>query len=137
MRLDFDEVFQITTAEGYDYCKTPNDWPRLFKAFTKVTERGDGWFAVSMRRSPLPLIVKISIDQPGEHVAWDLAGFWKGDGEVRFETVDGGTRITGHETITLPGPFGLGRLMERVFKPGFAAIWEDGWRRLRRRNSPT
>jgi len=136
MHLDFDETFQITPAEAYDCCKTPGDWPRLFGAFTKVTDRGAGWHAVSMRRSPIPLVVKITVDVPNEQVAWDLRGFWKGDGAVQFELTETGTRVTGHETINLPGPLGLGRLMERVFQPGFAAVWESGWRRLRKRGTP-
>ncbi len=132
MRLDFDEVFQITAAEAYDYCKTPKDWPRLFPALTKVSDRGTGWYTVWIRRTPIPLVAKITTSEPDKQVAWDFRGFWKGDGAVQFEETDGGTRITGHEIITLPGPL---RLIDRRLQPGFAAVWEGGWRRLRRRSA--
>ncbi len=132
MHLDFDEVFQITPAEAYDYCKSPADWPRLFGAFTRVVDRGDGWHTVWIRRTPIPLVGKIIVAEPDKRVAWQFRGFWKGDGAVQFEVTDRGTRITGHETITLPRPF---RMMDRAIQPGFAAVWESGWQRLRRRGS--
>lgn len=130
MHLDFDETFQITPVEAYDYCKTPEDWPRLFPAFTKVTNRGEGWYAVWIRRTPIPLIVTITLAEPNHRVAWDFRGFWTGDGALSFEASSDGTRITGHETIGLPGPL---RFLERALEPGFAALWEGGWQRLRRR----
>ncbi|MCP4305007.1 MAG: hypothetical protein GY926_05425 [bacterium] len=132
MHLAFDETFAITPAEAYDFYKTPADWPRLFKAFTKVTDRGDGWYTVWIKRTPIPLIAKITVDEPDERVAWDFRGTWSGDGAVRFELTDTGTRITGHETIALPR---LLQFMERHLESGFAAVWEGGWRRLRKRRT--
>lgn len=134
MHLDFDETYSISPHEAYDFCKTPADWPRLFGAFTRVTDRGHGWYAVWIRRTPVPLIAKITIDEPDRHVAWDFLGFWRGDGAVQFEPTEAGTRITGHESIALPRPL---RFMERFLEPGFAAVWEGGWRRLRKRSADT
>ena len=59
MHLEFDETFDLPPAEIYDYFKTPQDWVRLYGAFGDVTDRGDGWFAVPMRRSPFPLVTKL------------------------------------------------------------------------------
>lgn len=132
MHLDFDETFPITPAEAYRWCETPQNWPGLFGAFTKVTDRGDGWYAVWIRHTPLPLITKITVAIPHERVAWDFRGFWRGDGALRFAETPAGARITGHETITIPGPRLVAEPLERSLEPGFAAVWESGWRRLRK-----
>jgi hypothetical protein len=135
MHLEFDETFSISPATAYDYFKSPHDWPRLFGAFGTITDRGNGWLAVPLRRSPFPLIARTTIDEPAVRVAWDLRGFWSGDGEVRFEALGDGTRITGHETVNLPRLLGLRVLVERWAEPRFAAVWESGWRKLRRLGS--
>lgn len=132
MHIEFDETFPISPVEAFEYFKTPQDWQRIFGAFGEITERGEGWYTVPMRRSPFPLIAKITVHEPGERVAWDLRGFWKGNGEVQFGATDEGTHITGFETIALPGPFGLGRLLERLAEARFVAVWESGWRKLSR-----
>lgn len=46
MHLEFDETFPIAPVEAYRFCETPQSWPGLFGAFTKVTDRGDGRYAV-------------------------------------------------------------------------------------------
>ena len=131
MRLEFDVETRLPPERIYDFFETPADWPQLFPAFGEASRRDDGWFNVPMHRSPLPLVARNTADEPGRRVAWDLAGFWKGDGEVRFEKTATGTRITGHEEINLPRLLGLGTLIEKWAEPRFAAVWEGGWRRLR------
>ncbi|MDJ0496711.1 MAG: hypothetical protein QNJ89_02700 [Acidimicrobiia bacterium] len=131
MRLEFDVPTALSPEEVRDFFKTPSDWPRLFTAFRPATLRKDGWTTVPIRRSPIPLVAKITVDEPGR-VAWKLRGFWKGDGEVRFEAVADGTRVTGYEQIDLPRLLGLGRLIARWAEPRFALVWESGWRRLRK-----
>lgn len=132
MRLDFDVATRLSPEQVYAFFKTPADWPRLFPAFGEVSVRDDGWFTVPMHRSPVPLIAKNTVDDPGRRVAWDLRGLWKGDGEVRFELTGDGTRVTGHEEVTLPRLLGLGSQLEKWAQPRFAAVWEGGWRRLRK-----
>jgi hypothetical protein len=132
MRLEFDLETRLSPDVAYDFFRTPADWPRLFPAFRPASQRGDGWFTVPMRRSPIPLVANNTADEPGRRVAWDLAGFWKGDGEVRFEAIPDGTRVTGYEEVALPRLLGLGRLIGRGAEPRFASVWEGGWRRLRR-----
>ncbi len=132
MHIEFDETTVLPPSAIYDYMKTPGDWPRLFGAFGEVTDRGDGWFTVPMRRSPIPLTTRITAAEPDRYVAWEFRGFWKGTGETRLEAVGEGTRITGYETIHLPALLGLGRSLERVLEPRFVAVWESGWRRLHR-----
>ena len=131
MHLEFDETFDLLPAEIYDYFKTPQDWVRLYGAFGDVTDRGDGWFAVQMRRSPFPLVTKMTVTEPETEAAWDFKGFWKGHAEVHLEAIDGGSRVTGYETVTIPRLFGLGPLLEKRLEPFFVAVWESGWRRLR------
>ena len=134
MRLEFDVTTRLSPEQVYDFFRTPADWPRLFPAFGQATTRGDGWFSIPMRRSPIPLIAKNTVAEPGKRMAWDLRGFWKGDGEVRFDAIATGTRVTGHEEVILPRLLGFGTLLERWTQPRFAAVWEGGWRRLRKMN---
>ena len=136
MRLEFDVFTALPPEQVYDFFKTPLDWPRLFTAFGPATERNDGWTTVPIRRSPIPLIARITTDEP-QRVAWDLRGFWRGDGEVRFEDIARGTRVTGYEQIEVPRLLGLGRLIEKWAEPRFALVWESGWRRLRKMTPTT
>jgi hypothetical protein len=132
MRLEFDVETRLPPAEVYDFFKTPADWPLLFPAFGEASRRDDGWFTVPIHRSPIPLVARNTVDEADRRVAWDLRGFWNGDGEVRFEATASGTRVTGHEEVNLPRLLGLGALLEKWAKPRFAAVWEGGWRRLRK-----
>jgi hypothetical protein len=132
MRLEFEVETRLPPEQIYAFFKTPADWPRLFPAFGEATVRDDGLYRVPMHRSPIPLVAGNTTNEPGRKVAWDLVGFWKGDGEVRFEATAAGTRVTGHEEISLPRLLGLGSLLERWAEPRVAAVWEGGWRRLRR-----
>jgi hypothetical protein len=132
MHFEFDETVQLSPDVVYDYFKTPRDWVRLYGAFGEIKDRGDGWFAVPMRRSPFPLVARMTVTEPDTQAAWDFKGFWKGHGEVHLATIDGGTRVTGHETVTIPRLLGLGPLLEKRIEPQFVAVWESGWKRLRR-----
>ena len=136
MRLEFDVSTALPQEQVHDFFKTPSDWPRLFTAFRPATRRKDGWTTVPIRRSPIPLVARITVDEPGR-IAWDLRGFWKGDGEVRFEDVANGTQVTGYEQIDLPRLLGLGRLIGKWAEPRFALVWESGWRRLRKMKPET
>jgi hypothetical protein len=132
MHFEFDETIQLPPDAVYDYFKTPRDWVRLYGAFGEVTDRGDGWFAVPMRRSPFPLIARMTVTEPDTRAAWDLRGFWKGHGDIHLEAVGDGTRIAGHETVNIPRMLGLGPLLEKRIEPQFVAVWESGWKRLRK-----
>jgi hypothetical protein len=132
MHFEFDETIPLPPGAVYDDFKTPQDWVRLFGAFGEVTDRGGGWFAVPMRRSPFPLVARMTVTEPDTRAAWDLRGFWKGDGEIRLEAVGDGTRLTGHETVNIPRLMGIGSLLVKRIEPRFVAVWESGWKRLRR-----
>ncbi len=133
MHLDFREEIPLPASEIYSYMRTPEDWTRLYGSFGEVQDRGDGWFAVPMRRSPFPLLTRITTDEPEQRVAWEFRGFWKGDGEINLSPSGDHTLVTGHETVAMPRLLGIGPLLERrVLEPSFKAIWESGWRRLRR-----
>jgi hypothetical protein len=126
MRLEFDVPTALPPEQVHDFFKTPLDWPRLFTAFRPAEARDDDWTTVPIRRLPLPLIARITTDEP-DRVAWDLRGFWQGDGEVRFHGSAEGTRVTGHEEIDVPHLLGIGRLIEKWAEPRFALVWESGW----------
>lgn len=132
MQLDFDEVTNLTPAQVYEHFRTPLHWPDLFPAFGAATERRDGWVRVPLRSSPFRLTAKISNSTPGELVCWDIKGFWRGRGEIHLEDLQDGTRITGYEKICAPRLLGWGGWWERWAQPRFAAVWESGWRRIRR-----
>lgn len=133
MHLAFREEIGLKPADIYDFMRTPAGWTRLYGSFGKVTDRGDGWYAVPLRRWPFPLVARVVEDDPERRVVWEFGGFWRGIGEVNLEPTLRGTLVTGHETVYIPRLLGLGRVIERhVLEPAFRAIWESGWRRLRR-----
>jgi hypothetical protein len=134
MKIEFEEEFAISAREAYGYFRTPADWPRLFPAFAGAVERGDGWYAVSFRGFPFPLVTRITRDDPGTGVEWTFSGFWSGEGRVELEETARGTIIRGYEVVSPRGLWWLGPAAERLFlEARFRAVWEGGWRRLRRR----
>lgn len=137
MLIEFDEEVELPADAVYPYFQTPADWPRLYGSFGAVQDRGDGWFAVPLRRFPFPLVAKVTRDEPLRCVRWAFKGFWRGEGEVRFTPAVGGTRVEGYERIAVPRLLGLGPVVERLFlERRFARLWESGWRRLRRLAAP-
>jgi hypothetical protein len=134
MRIEFDEEFQISVDEAYGYFRTPADWPRLFPAFAGASERRNGWYAVSFRGFPFPLVTRITRDEPGARVEWTFSGFWSGDGAVELEGTDTGVIIRGYEEVSPRGLSWLAPPAERLFlEARFRDVWEGGWKRLRRR----
>ena len=138
MKIEFEEEFGISAEEAYGYFRTPADWPRLFPAFAGAVERGDGWYAVSFRGFPFPLVTRITRDEPGAWVEWTFSGFWTGEGRVELEETAKGTIIRGYEIVSPRGLSLLGPAAERLFlETRFREVWEGGWRRLRRRTGST
>lgn len=133
MNLEFDLVTDMPPEEVYAYFETPQNWPGLFTAFGAASETTNNWVKVPIRRSPFTLRTRVTMAVPPQKVAWGMRGFWSGRGEVRLEPIPGGTRITGFEKVSPPWLLGWGGLLERWAAPRFAAVWESGWRRIRRR----
>ena len=131
MRLDFDEWVDLPCERVYAYMRSPGDWPRLYRAFTRVSDRRDGWQAVHLRRFPIPLVVRI-VEASPERVHWRFRGFWRGEGEVRLTAERGGVSIRGFEEVSPAGLGWLAPLVERILKSSFKAIWASGFRRLRK-----
>jgi haloalkane dehalogenase len=133
MIIRFREEFRLPASEIFSYFKSPGDWTRLYGSFGATRARGDGWFAVPLRRFPFPLVARMTaVDEPSL-ARWEFRGFWKGEGEVRVEPTGGGVVVEGYERIAVRwlGPFS--RIAEAlVLRRGFEAIWNHGWRRLRR-----
>lgn len=138
MLIEFDEHFDLPIEEVYPYFRSPKDWPRLYGSFGAVEERGDGWYAVPLRRFPFPLVAKVTRDEPNQCVAWTFGGFWRGDGEVSFRPTDRGVAIRGYERISIRPLARLSGLLERLFlERRFRRVWALGWRRLRRQAERT
>jgi hypothetical protein len=133
VKVEFDLLTDLSLEEVYAFFRTPHDWPRLFTAFGHNTPEKNRWVKVPIARSPFALRARISTAVPHETVTWDLRGFWRGRGEIRLEPIPGGTRITGYEKVSPPRLLGWGGILERWAGPRFAAIWESGWRQIRRR----
>jgi hypothetical protein len=133
MRVEFSEEIPVSPAKVYSFLRTPREWPRLYGSFGEVEDRGHGWYAVPLQGSPFPLVARIVEDVPARRVVWELSGFWRGHGEVHLAPSPIGTLVTGQETVQIPHLLGIGPILERrVLQPRFQAIWNSGWRRLRR-----
>ncbi len=133
MRIEFDEEFALSIEEVFDYFRTPADWVRLYGSAGRVEDRGDGWLAVPLQKFPFPLVAKVTEFEENRFVRWIFRGFWHGSCEVVFVDTPRGVAIRGYEDIT---PRGLGFLanpFEKLYlERNFRAIWELGWRRLRK-----
>ena len=132
MIIRFREEVALPVAEVYPYFQSPADWVRLYGFAGQVEDRGNGWYAVPLRRFHFPLVARITRTEPGQLVRWVFRGFWRGEGEVRFHSHPGGTIIEGYEQIAVRWLFVLSPLVERlVLERQFRRIWALGWRRLR------
>lgn len=133
MRITFSERFALPVDEVFSYFASPADWSRLY-GFSGVRDRGSGWYAVGIRGFPFPLVARTTRVEPNRLVRWTFRGFWRGDGEVRFTSSPGAVLVEGHEEIAVRWLFFLSPLVERLFlESRFRAIWQLGWRRLRKR----
>jgi len=138
MFLRFRERIGLPASEVYGYFKTPADWVRLYGAFGVVEDRGDGWYAVGLRAFPWPLVAKITVDDPDRSVRWRFRGFWHGEGAVELLPDGDGVIVSGFERIVPAGLSFLAPLAERLLlEKRFVAIWQHGFRRLRRQASRT
>jgi len=132
MLIEFEHQFDCAVDHAYAFFRTPRDWPKLFGAFGEVEDRGEGWYAVPLRRFPFPLVAKITRDEPLRLVEWELRGFWQGRGQVTFTPIDRGVVIRGYERISPKALGFLAPLVEPFLEKRFHRVWESGWRRLRR-----
>lgn len=133
MLIQFDHEFDLPADEAYSYFRTPRDWPRLFGAFGPVEDRGQGWYAVPLRRFPFPLVARVTRDEPSSRVEWEFRGFWRGEGQVCFTPADHGVAIRGFERISVRPLGPLAPLVEGLLmRKRFEKVWEAGWRQLRR-----
>lgn len=133
MLIQFDNEFDLPVEAAYACFRTPRDWPRIFGAFGEVEDRGDGWFAVPLRRFPFPLVARITRDEPLHLVEWEFRGFWRGTGQVTFAPTARGVAIRGFERISARPLGPLAPLLEPLLlEKRFRKVWETGWRRLRR-----
>lgn len=133
MLIQFDEQIDLPVERVYAYFRSPKEWPRLYGSFGDVEERGEGWYAVPLRRFPFPLVARVTRAEPNRCVSWTFRGFWRGDGEVSFHPTERGVAIRGYERISV-GPLAcFSRFLERVMlERPFRRVWASGWRRLRR-----
>jgi hypothetical protein len=136
MIIRFKHEFELPRSEVYAYFRTPADWTRLFGLASDVRDYGDGWFAVPLKHFPFPLVARNIENEPNKRVRWVFRGFWRGRGEVCFSETASGVVVEGYEEIAVRWLSFVSPLIERLFlERQFNAIWEFGWRRLRRRAS--
>jgi len=136
MIIRFKHEFSLSVEEVYSYFQTPADWVRLYGLANNVKDLGSGWYAVSLKRFPFPLVAKNTAQKNNELVRWAFRGFWRGRGEVRFESRPNGVIVEGFEEIAIRWLFFLSPIIERLFlERAFRSIWEIGWHRLRKQES--
>ena len=136
MLIKFQHEFSLPVEELYSYFQTPADWTRLYGLAGDVKDLGSGWYAVQLKRFPLPLVAKNTEQKVNEFVSWVFRGFWRGRGEVRFTQSPTGVVVEGYEEISVRYLFFLSPLIERLFlERSFRSIWEIGWGRLRKREA--
>lgn len=132
MRYSFREQFRLPVEEVYGFFRSPADWVRLYGFGGEVRDLGQGWFAVPLASFPFPLVAKMTRVLPGERASWVYRGFWRGEGDVRFRRAGGVTIVEGYERLSIRWLFFLSPLVERGMRAPFHALWQRGWRRLRR-----
>ncbi len=137
MLIRFAEPIRLPAAEIYSYFQSPADWARLYGFAGRVVDRGDGWYAVPLKRFPFPLVAKVTALEPSRLVRWVFKGFWAGGGEVRLLEQPGAVLVEGYEDIRPRWLPVIAPLVERLFlEREFHRIWAMGWRRLRKREPP-
>ena len=135
MMIRFSEEFSLPVEEVFSYFRTPEDWTRLYGLAGEAKVLGDGWTAVPLESFPFPLVAKNTVVEPNEHVHWVFRGFWRGEGDVTFTRVGESVRVEGYEKISVRWLHFVSPLVEKLFlERSFLAIWEIGWRRLRKRS---
>ncbi len=133
MIIRFHEEFRLPVDEVFSYFRSPEDWTRLYGSFGTVCALGHGWVSVGLRRFPFPLVARMTTVEPSRLARWEFRSFWKGEGEVRFEPTADGVLVEGFERISVRWLAFLSPLVEALFlETRFRAIWDLGWRRLRR-----
>jgi haloalkane dehalogenase len=131
--IRFRERFALPAEEVFSYFQSPADWIRLYGFGGGARDLGGGWFAVPLKSFPFPLVARMTAVEPSRLARWEFRGFWKGEGEVRFMPSADGVTLEGHERISLRWLPLLTVVIEKLFlERAFRAIWELGWRRLRR-----
>jgi hypothetical protein len=131
MRIEFREQFTLPVERIFSFFRTPADWVRLYGMFGEVETRGDGWYAVPLQGFPFPLVARVTDSAENRLVHWTFRGFWRGEGEVRFEPTPDGTRVDGFEEISVRWLFFLSPVIERILLDRrFRGIWRHGWKRL-------
>lgn len=129
----FSELIRLPPAEIYSYFQSPADWVRLYGFAGRVIDRGDGWYAVPLKRFPFPLVAKITVAEPFRLVRWVFKGYWAGAGEVRLVPQPGGVLVEGYEDISPRWLPVVSPLLEHLFmEREFRRVWALGWRRLRK-----
>ncbi len=133
MYIKFSEQFSLPVEEVYSKFQTPADWARVFGFPGDSKDLGEGWYAVSLKNFPFPLVVKHVAQEPDKLVRWVFRGFWRGRGEVRFASNADGVLVEGFEEISVRPLLFFSVVLEKLLlERGFRAIWGIGWHRLRK-----
>ena len=77
MRIAFRETFCLPVEDAFGYFPTPHDWVRLFGFAGQVSDRGDGWYAVPLKRFPFPLVTRVFLFALTVLTLWvAISGSW-------------------------------------------------------------
>lgn len=136
MLITFSERFALPVEEVFSCFATPADWVRLYGS-AGVRDLGSGWYAVSIKGFPFPLVAKSTVVEPGRLVRWTFRGFWRGEGEIRFAPSPGSVLLEGYERAGVRWLFFLSPIVERLLlESRFRKMWELGWHRLHKHEPP-
>lgn len=132
MIIKFHERFALPVEDVFGCFDSPANWPRLY-GFAGGRDVGDGWFAVGIKGFPFPLVARCTLVEPNRQVRRVFKGFWRSEGEIRFTPLGEHVVVEGYETISMRWLFLLSPVLERLLlEARFRAIWQLGWRRLRK-----
>jgi len=135
MIIKFRERLALPVETVFGYFESPANWPQLY-GFAGGRDLGDGWFAVGIKGFPFPLVARSTLVEPNRQVRWVFKGFWRGEGEIRFTPSGEHVVVEGYERIGMRWLLPLSPVLERLFlEERFRAIWQLGWRRLRKLES--
>ncbi len=133
MVIRFRKEFALPSEQVFAYFKSPADWVGLFGFAGAPRDRGNGWWAVPLKRFPFPLVARNTQLEENRLARWEFRGFWRGTGEVRLTDTATGVLIEGFEQISVRWLGILSVLAEKlILERGFRGVWEFGWHRLRK-----
>lgn len=135
MYLSFREEFDLPIGIIFPYFESPSEWGKLYGIVEPSKALKNGWHAIPLKKFPFPLVAKNVEYHHEKSVRWIFGGFWRGVGEINFNSEGNTTIVEGFEYIIPHGLWLISSLFEKHFmKKEFERIWSIGWKRIRKNN---